>query len=387
MSCECCHCCFCCCEQNYDNNPNDPKKPKIVPEPTVPVVPVTPTPTSEVPRGTLDNPGSSVNPTPRSIPIDIWPPAEPTFDEFFTPVGVPDGEDDYSFPTKSTPFEDDEPPEEEPPVITPPPTSLTPTYSETDYSGAERIDKATDLSQDVPSVTNQGPDPGWIGTTWSGGWGDWDGTPISIDGKTPSQICPLLFKNGYTMKGLRQLYYNIMPFADETAPTVAEIDAWNIEVIRHLRRLVGNTTPLVGDPRLYLEAQWADERRFTRVWDTEYPGTNGSAYGPCVATGNEHCGASFVPSFADQAPYLTQYPGLAPFNFIGGGAEGIGAVNTNVPWALKIVQRISQWVCSEGTTGHAGPFFTRTRVGMSFYTNINSSGVADTGTTMRVKWL
>lgn len=178
-----------------------------------------------------------------------------------------------------------------------------------------------------------------------------------------------------------------MPFADETNPTVAEIDEWNIEVIRHLRRLVGVTTPLEGDPRLYLEAQWADERRFTRVWDTEYPGTNGSAFGPCVASGNQHCGASFVPSFADQAPYLVQYPGLAPFNFITGGTEGIGAVNTNVPWALKIVQRISHWVCSEGFSGHGGPLISRSKVGMSFYTEIKPDGTAASGTTLRMKWL
>ncbi len=379
MSCECCHCCFCCCEQNYDANPNGPKKPKIEPEPT---------------SGPIENPVSSTTPSAppggRSAPIDLWlPVTEPTVDEWYRPPVDTEGEDDYSFPRKSTPFEDDGPVEEEPPVIVPPPISvpLTPTYSVTSYSGAERMDKATDLSQSVPSVTNQGPDPGWIGTTWDGGWGVWDGTPINIDGLTPSQICPLLFKNGYTMKGLRELYYNTMPFADETAPTIAEIDAWNIEVIRHLRRLVGNTTPLEGDPRLYLEAQWADERRFTRVWDTEYPGSNGSAYGPCVSTGNQHCGATFVPSFEDQAPYLTQYPGLTPFNFITGGAEGVGAVNTNVPWALKIVQRLSNWVCTEGTGGHAGPCFNRTRVGMSFWTEINASGVASAGTTLRMKWL
>lgn len=369
MTCECCHCCFCCCEQNYDPNPNVPKKPKIEPKSTpIPTPPPTPEP-----------------PTPEPIWFDIGP-SVPTIDEYYIPPVTK--EDDFSFPRKSTPFEDDGPEEEEPPPPPPPSVTipLTPTYSVTDYSGAERIDKATDVSQAVPSVTNQGPDPGWIGTTWDNGWGDWDGTPISIDGLTPSQICPLLFKNGFTMKGLRQLYYNTMPFADETAPTVAEIDAWNIEVIRHLRRLVGNTTPLEGDPRLYLEAQWADERRFTRVWDSEYPGTNCSAYGPCVSCGNQHCGATFVPSFEDQAPYLTQYPGLEPFNFITGGAEGIGAVNTDVPWALKIVQRISNWVCTEGTGGHAGPLFNRTRVGMSFYTAIDASGNAG-GTTLRMKWL
>lgn len=394
MTCECCHCCFCCCEQNYDPNPSHPKKPKTEEPPQV-VDPFEDTFETENEEEEITF--SPVIPTPgtRSTPIE-WPDEllpEPTVEDWMEiPPYDKEEEEVFSFPPKNEPFEDgggvvlDPPPPPPPdPVVT---VSLTPTYSINPTSGTEQMDKATDLSQAVPSVINQGPDPTWIGTTWNGGWGDWDGvTTIDISNKTPSQICPLLFKNGYTMKGLRQLYYDIMPFVDETAPTIREIDLWNIEVIRHLRRLVGNTTPLEGDPRLYLESQWADERRFTRVWDIEYPGNNGSAYGPCVATGNQHCGATFVPNFEDQAPYLTQYPGLAPFNFIGGGAEGIGAVNTNVPWALKIVQRISDWVCKEGTGGHAGPFFSRTKVGMSFYTPIDGSGTATAGTTLRVKWL
>lgn len=381
MTCECCHCCFCCCEQNYDNNPNPTKRPKPEIQTPIPKPPVV---------------------TDRSEPVFQWPdeliPGVPTVEEWMErpPIEIiraqndaAEEEENFSFPSKNEPFEDGgEDPMDPPPPPPPDTTPLTPIYSVNPTSGTEQMDKATDLSQAVPSVINQGPEPSWIGTTWNDGWGEWDGTTtIDTSGKTPSQICPLLFKNGYTMKGLRQLYYTIMPFADETAPTIKEIDLWNLEVIRHLRRLVGNTTPLEGDPRLYLEAQWADERRYTRVWDAEYPGTNGSAYGPCVASGNQHCGATFVPSFEDQAPYLTQYPGLAPFNFIGGGAEGIGAVNTNVPWALKIVQRISDWVCKEGTGGHAGPFFSRTKVGMSFYTPIDGSGNATTGTTLRVKWL
>lgn len=387
MTCECCHCCFCCCQQNYDANPNLPKKPKTEPQ-IPPIIPPAPpvgsrnTPIPRPPVVTYRSPEPAFE-----WPVELMP--EPTVEDWMDiPIETIEEQEDFSFPTKNEPFEDGgvgpiDPPPPPPPDTTP----LTPIYSVNPTSGTEQMDKATDLSQAVPSVINQGPEPTWIGTTWNDGWGEWDGTTIDISGKTPSQICPLLFKNGYTMKGLRQLYYNIMPFADETAPTIKEIDLWNIEVIRHLRRLVGNTTPLEGDPRLYLEAQWADERRYTRVWDAEYPGTNGSAYGPCVASGNQHCGATFVPSFEDQAPYLTQYPGLAPFNFISGGSEGIGAVNTNVPWALKIVQRISDWVCKEGTGGHAGPFFSRTKVGMSFYTPIDGSGNATAGTTLRVKWL
>lgn len=379
MTCQCCHCCFCCCEQNYDNNPNDPKRRKVDNEPPLPKPdPITRSTPVHPPIEQIDEQKQPViEHVTRSVPLD-WPPLEPTIEDYITPIQE-DYEreyEDFSFPSK-------------PPQITPvePLIQLTPTFSVLTYSGSERMDRSTTLSQSVESVTNQGPDPGWIGTTWDNGWGEWDGTPIVIDGLTPSQICPLLFKNGYTMKGLRQLYYSIMPFADETRPTIAEIDAWNIEIIRHLRRLVGNNTPLEGDRRLYLEAHWADERRFTRYWDQRYPGTNCSAYGPCaLPCSNQHCGATFVPNFEDQAPYLVQYPGLEPFNFITGGAEGIGAVNTNVPWALKLVQRLSNWVCTEGTGGHAGPCFNREKVGMSFFTALGATSTAS-GTTLRMKWL
>lgn len=360
MSCNFCNCCFCCCCPNCDNTPNPNKKPKY--EPPVPV---------EQPKPKPEDPIT----TTRSLepPIFVWPiEYQPTVEDWFKPPTNVETEDDYSFPPKK-PTTDNVP--------------LTPTYSVLPYTHADRITKSIELSQTV--VTNQGPEPYWLAPdTWTNGWGEYDySTPIDIGGKTPSEICPLLFKGGYTMKGLKQLYYEKMPFKDETAPTVAEIDAWNIEVILHLRRLVGNTTPLEGDPRLYLESAWADERRFTRYWDTAYPGTDGSAYGPCAISGGDHCGASFVPSYTDQAPYLTQYPGLQPFDFLLGGAEGVGAVNTDLPWALKIVQRISNWVCTEGTTGHAGPFFNRTKVGMSFWANIDANGNIAAGTTMRIKWL
>lgn len=343
---------------NYENNPKPSKKPKH--EPITEPKDTDPPPVTEPPVFT-----------------DFW---TPPIDEYLTPPPATTDEDDYDFPPKTAPA-----------PVTEDLSSLTPVYSAaTDYSGTDMINLSTVYSQSNPQVQNQGPEPDWFGTNWDNGFGEYDySNPIDITGLTPSQICPLLFKNGYAMKGLRQLYYEKMPFADETAPTVAEIDAWNIEVILHLRRLVGNNVPLEGDPRLYLESRWADERRSTRYWDAAYPGTDGSAYGPCAINsgGNQHCGATFVPSFEDQTPYLTpQYPGLEPFNFISGGAEGIGSTNTDLPWAIKIVRQIGQWICTEGTGGHAGPFFTRTKVGISFWVDI-VNGTPAAGTTVRFKWL
>jgi len=264
-------------------------------------------------------------------------------------------------------------------------SSRTPVFSVLEHSGAERMDLATDRSMLVPSVHHQGPDPDWVLNNLPAM--EWDGVPIDVAGKTPTELCMLLFNGPYAMMGLRQRYYALMPFADPTRPTIAEIDDWNIEVIRHLRNVIGNTTPLEGDDRLYLEAHWGDERRFSRVWDAAYPGTNGTAFGPCASGNNQHCGATFVPSFIDQAPYLANYPGLEPFTFVNGGAEGIGAVNTDLPWGMKLVPRLYNWICNEGFAGHGGPLVSRTKVGMSFYTSITNGVATNNGTTLRMKWL
>lgn len=265
-----------------------------------------------------------------------------------------------------------------------PKVRLTPIEHEASYLNyGERIGWATNFTLTKTGVTNHGPEPGWVGTGWTG-W-DWDGIPIDITNKTPSQICSLLFKNGYLMKGLRQQYNNIKPFANPASPTIAEIDQWNLKTIQHLRNLVGNTTPLTGDPKLYLETQWSHDRYWTTIWDIRYPGTDGTAFGPCRPGDdpNAHCGASFFPSSNDQAKYLPQYS-ISPFTR-SSQAEGIGNVNTDLPWALKLTSRISNWVCTEGTTGHAGPFFTRTKVGMSFFLAGTQTTPATT-TSLRIKW-
>jgi hypothetical protein len=83
-----------------------------------------------------------------------------------------------------------------------------------------------------------------------------------------------------------------LPFADKFAPTVDEIDHWNIKVINHIRDMLGIPNKVTGDPRLYLEVAWADERKFTTIWDTKYPGVFDTAYGPCSKpSSNGHCGA------------------------------------------------------------------------------------------------
>ena len=410
MTCECCHCCFCCCEQNYDNNPNPTKKPKV----ETPV-----TRTTQIPKPPVV--------TDRSEPVIQWPdeliPGPPTVEEWMErpPIEIiradndaAEEEEQFSFPPKTT-----EPP---PPVlgcmdplatnynplatqndgscIYPPPacpvyTLYTP-YTWNQNSAPDlsqhlpkRMDNGTTVSQTVNA--DQGP-PTWITQAqWDAMY--WDGVPLTdIYNKTPSQLCAWMF-SGRAMKGLRQKYEAYKPFCDPTRPTIAEIDNWHLEVIKHFRALLGVATTIELDPRLFLEATWAEERYQGIYWDAEYPGTQNGAYGPCRITNangsagafstNSHCGASFIPSIEDQAPYHTQYPGLTPSMMQSSRAEGIGFQNTNLPWMIKLVGQLQNWVCSEGLVGHTGPFVTRTKVGMVFWANSNGTSAT---TRMRIKW-
>jgi hypothetical protein len=115
-----------------------------------------------------------------------------------------------------------------------------------------------------------------------------------------------------------------------------------------------------------------DEYKFTTKW-----GDNSKLCGS-----NAHCGHSFYPpTKEEQAPYF-------PDNYFdtnelcvkhGGGAEGIGSTNTNIPWAIKMARTPCSFL-NEGITGHAGPVFGRTILGLSIWSDGGKSA------SIRGKW-
>jgi hypothetical protein len=124
-----------------------------------------------------------------------------------------------------------------------------------------------------------------------------------------------------------------------------------------------------------------------------------SAYGPCVgqtAPINTHCGAAFVPTtpaqrlqYINGSPYLgdtTKYPELLGYENWGTGrasqAEAIKAVNTNIPWCVKMASMMTGFICGEGVTGHPGSFLFRDRIG--YHSRVYHDGVA--GTRYRFKF-
>lgn len=245
------------------------------------------------------------------------------------------------------------------------PQQYTPPYSKTPDVGAPCMESATLIaikSTSKGDVTSHAPnDIGWISQAqWQAA--AWDGVPYNTCGKTKSQISAFIFPNPNTMRGIRELFYQINPFADNVHPTIAEIDNWHVEVIKHFRRLIGAPQTLFPDRCLFLRAHWNNERMFTRVWDTpEYPGT-------CYLQldSDPHCGATFTPSCTDQIPYFfSPTDPCCPGDNID-GSEGIFTVNKDIPWSIKLTRVIAATLSAEGLGGHTGPFVKRKYVGLSF---------------------
>jgi len=178
-------------------------------------------------------------------------------------------------------------------------------------SAADIVNNLTTTSQACPRTFSQ--DPKGHGHILPSMWAaaPWDGAPTDPIGKTNEELCAFLKPaNGHNLviRGIHDLFCQVNPFNDNQNPTVAEIDNWNIEVVRHFRRMFGTSTPVNLDARLTLDALWASERKHTQDWDSACrpdcggSTTKGGPCGPCfnggtpVDTSGGHCGAAFWPS-------------------------------------------------------------------------------------------
>jgi hypothetical protein len=236
----------------------------------------------------------------------------------------------------------------------------------------------------VSSITAHDPDSiGWLSQEWP----EWDGTPFDPSTMTRTEFynAPFPNGNGDQLIGLREVFYEHQPFADNANPTKAEVDEWHRIAINHLRALVGYTSDdrqVRPDHALFLRPPWGDERKFTDMWDDEYPGVDGSAYGPCDGS-NAHCGSTFLPDQEDQHPYLPD--GVSEVELVA-GAEGVfNASKSNIPWSIKWVRSFSATLAAEGFWGgHTGPWFHRETFGFSFWDSAPAD--SNSNATLRAKW-
>ena len=285
----------------------------------------------------------------------------------------------------------------------PPPTPVVGNQYTSDFSitglptASEMMNTITSDSNSFPHIFSQDPDGLSHILPWMWQDGQWDGNPIDPTIMTNEELCewlkPVQTETHFVIRGVRDLFYQTRPFVDDENPTPREIDLWNIEVIRHFRRMFGITTPANLDARLSLEARWASERKYTEAWDISYPldcdglNTKGGPCGPCwnppgtpVDTAAGHCGAAFFPSIADRTPYInappffnntTIYPELDNYTLREGKGEGVSAITVELPWSLKFAVILANFICNEGLGGHAGPYVgpgtTRDKFGFDWW--------------------
>ena len=234
--------------------------------------------------------------------------------------------------------------------------------------------------------TSHAPDGvGWISPDdWAAS--EWDGTIYNPSKMSRQDFADAVCPSVDRVRGIREVFYEHQPFADNRNPTRAEIDEWHRIAINHVRALVGYTSEdrqVEKDHCMFARALWGDERKFTTAWDADYPGVDGSAAGPCQGGGNAHCGATFLPNPEDQAPYLPD--GHAACT-VRAGAEGVfSGPKSNIPWSIKWSRGLCNTLIAEGFWGgHVGPWFHREKFGFSFWDsdpdNNNNNAV------LRAKW-
>eukprot|EP00979_Chaetoceros_neogracilis_P013476 scaffold3846_cov291-Chaetoceros_neogracile.AAC.11 len=228
-----------------------------------------------------------------------------------------------------------------------------------------------------PQNTDHSPD----GISWidPDEWQEWDGTIYNPEEHSRQDFAALICQ-GSTIRGLRTLFYDNAPFADNVNPTKAEVDNWHTIAVKHVRAMVGYTGPdytIKPDQCLHIRALWSDEKQKTRMWDTaDYSGT-------CEGSSNPHCGAGFIPSVADQEPYLPN--GIESCGSRAGSEGLFSAAKSNIPWSIRWARPFCATLGGEGFWGgHTGPWFHRTEFGWSWSDSEPLNSNSNAG--LRTKW-
>jgi hypothetical protein len=202
-------------------------------------------------------------------------------------------------------------------------------------------------------------------------WTEWDGvTTMNPCTNTAQDVINYIWPNGNAaMRGLAEVYDQVQPFLDPANPTVKEVEDWNLEVIRHFRRLMGfseENNPLSHDQYLYYRTQIAWDRKKTDHYDSKYPGELDSRYGPCIGGTWSHCGWHFVPNCEDQSPYFLRNTDEC-FTLGSGEAEsiltGYGVARN---WGQQMSDVIRKVFTQDGWAGHTPQLATAKTVGLSW---------------------
>lgn len=252
----------------------------------------------------------------------------------------------------------------------------------------DQADWSTFATKPFEGGVNSSHDPDGVSWLSAESWevAKWDGTIYNPTDLSREKFADCLCPHPDQVRGIREVFYEHNPFKDVNNPTKAEVDEWHRIAINHVRALVGYTSEerqVQKDHCMFLRAHWGDERKFTTMWDTQYPGTNGSAAGPCQGSNNAHCGATFIPSPEDQLAYLPEgHEGCG----LQQGSEGVfSGPKSNIPWSLKWSRAFCNTLRAEGFWGgHVGPWFHREKFGFSFWDNDPNNN--NNNAILRAKW-
>jgi hypothetical protein len=270
------------------------------------------------------------------------------------------------------------------------PPQFTPDFT-MGVGGALAIQSMTEHLLLEPGYTAHDPNSGINPTQALMNAGVWDGTTIYNHTQTSViGYVGLIFPSSRVMRGLREYFYNVNPFADNVAPTVTEIEDWQIHIIRHFRHLQGVTVPIEKDKNLFLKAQWSLERWLTQAWDHDYPGdgsTQGGEYGPCVngdgtpAT-NFLCGKTFVPNAGHQTMYHSGSEITVNVTEVDNASLYVSiAYATRSAWWWKLAGFLRNLMYQGVLSPTIQPWLTKTKVGIAWHYD------PDTETAwLRMKW-
>lgn len=295
----------------------------------------------------------------------------------FNNTGI-DQYDLYESPT-TTAIEDEEDfeffPRRVEDIVEPPPQSIvtfSPVFSRAlSYSGSHALQHQTDVTSGKGYHHGVRKPGTWLNDV---GWPTWDGVPLAnICSLTAAQIASFVWPNNdvWRMRGLQQLFEQLNPFQDISNPTVAEVESWNLAVMNHYRALLGQP-PLTNSYDMFLRAQWANERKHTTVWDSDYPNDT------CGAGSPVHCGGNFIPNAAHQTPYFTD-PSQQTVASSSSAEVVVSQSNIDWPWSVKFSRILRGIVVNDGLYAHGGPLIGRSFVGYHFH-------ITGTTSTLRIKF-
>ena len=253
------------------------------------------------------------------------------------------------------------------------PTCNVQTPSVTIYSPSPRemINDFTRVLNSSRHIISHDPDGSLLITSADWNNSKWDGVPKNPCKVPLKELVDWLFPkyssypHSLTMRGLRELFYKVKPFKDNNNPTVEEIELWFVEVVNHLRRLLGIQEMVIAKPMLSIISRVSSELSYTSEWN--------SCNNPCVSKPDDtHCGMFWKPPESCASKYNTYKTGYCEgTDFSSNQAnywEGWYPLFDRLPWSLVFITHWRETMMTEGLDGvHVNPFLTQSEIGFTVW--------------------